>query len=814
MKPEGRILTVDIEAMGLLDSIRLGHPEDIHIIHCKDYETGELFTFYDDFDSRQNPVWLDDLEDGYKQGSIADGCDWMSNCDILIMHNVAGFDALAMELAFPDRFKRDHFGKSNRGEFPFKTCDTLTMSYLLNPERKVPPQAYTMGLGNIGPHGIAAYGVLFGRFKPDHEDWSHLSKEMVHRVEEDVEIGELVFDYLMKEWKEQSARPNKNTGKDIAVAYLCELRMAFAMAYQERRGFAIDVGHIARILPELDSQIIGTEEGFRPHMPMRLKMKKIPESQVDKNAVQISEVGQNPGGYENYMLNGDCRASYAATAWDIVTKKGEYKKLLTKYIPEARGFMQDHAKPPVAGPITPLVWEEIPLGNRDAVKQILFKYGWKGVNYNDTELEYIEETGDIPKPWAGKIDDDSIEAWEESGVEVPAWCKGIADWYVLQSRRGQLLNAKDQAVYDETGAWPRQASKKNECRGLLPKARCFDDGENYGKTAQWYYESNGSWPTTGHWRVPAVAFSCATNTFRMRHRVVVNIPSRGLYGKEMREAFIVGPGKKLLGCDGAGLELRMLAHFMNNALYTSTVLHGDIHTFNQEMAGLATRDMAKKFIYMFLYGSGIPNLARQIGMNESQMGQCVAKFKESLPDLDNLLDRVQSAGQNFGYLLAVDGRWGRLRVKNGKLALNTALNVLLQMTGSLVMKWAHVRAEDELVRIGYMESVSDMPIVAHVHDEGQFEIDTDQVTTMQYEILKDDWKEEEKKQYIDDRGIWSAPTKVDRPANDEGCIVVQRCFHIVGDQYCKALTWAGEELGLRCPTAGEYSIGDSWNETH
>jgi DNA polymerase I-like protein with 3'-5' exonuclease and polymerase domains len=258
----------------------------------------------------------------------------------------------------------------------------------------------------------------------------------------------------------------------------------------------------------------------------------------------------------------------------------------------------------------------------------------------------------------------------------------------------------------------------------------------------------------------------------------------------------------------------MLAHFMNNALYTSTVLHGDIHTFNQEMAGLATRDMAKKFIYMFLYGAGIPNLARQIGMNESQMGQCVAKFKESLPDLDNLLDRVQSAGQNFGYLLSVDGRWGRLRVKNGKLALNTALNVLLQMTGSLVMKWAHVRAEDELVRIGYMESVSDMPIVAHVHDEGQFEIDADQVTTMQYEILKDDWKEEEKKQYIDDRGIWSAPTKVDRPANDEGCIVVQRCFHIVGDQYCKALTWAGEELGLRCPTAGEYSIGDSWNETH
>jgi len=41
----------------------------------------------------------------------------------------------------------------------------------------------------------------------------------------------------------------------------------------------------------------------------------------------------------------------------------------------------------------------------------------------------------------------------------------------------------------------------------------------------------------------------------------------------------------------------MLAHFMNDPEYIKQVIHGDIHTYNQEMAGLPTRDMAKTFIY-------------------------------------------------------------------------------------------------------------------------------------------------------------------------------------------------------------------------
>ena len=198
--------------------------------------------------------------------------------------------------------------------------------------------------------------------------------------------------------------------------------------------------------------------------------------------------------------------------------------------------------------------------------------------------------------------------------------------------------------------------------------------------------------------------------------------------------------------------------------------------------------------------------------------KAVARFKRELPQLTNLLERVEAACKKFGYLLAVDGRWGRIRSKGGDLLLHTALNVLLQMTGSLVMKWAHIIAEDNCEDLGIIDDIADFPIVAHVHDEGQMEVDADQVEEITYEIEPDQWKEEEKKQYFDDEGrMWSAPKIIDQLTDDLGnvaAIKVRRMYHPIGEQYCLALETAGEFLKLRCPTAGEYMIGDSWADTH
>ena len=803
----GRILTADAETIGLLDSIRKGKIEDIHIIHCKDFITGELFSFFDDFKDRINAVWLDDYEEGFKQGNILEGIKFLKECDLLIMQNISGFDALALEKV--DSFDRDHFEKIENKIFPYKTADTLVMSNVLNPERKLPHEAFALGLGKTGPHSIAAHGIRMGRHKPDHDDWSHLSADMIHRCEEDVEIGEDLFIYLMKEWQEQLTRPNKITGLDIEDAYFCELRVAFSIARQAQRGFAFDVALANKLVKELDEKLSATEIAFRKHMPLRLKMKKVNEDYIEKAATNITVLGGNAVEYENYMLNGDSRMSYNASIWSVTKKNGEYSKAVTKCIPEAVGFLQDHPSPPVTGAFTPLLWEEVPLGNRDAVKQILFKHGWVGVNYNDAEREFIDDNEALPKPWAGKIDTDSIELWEESEHDVPAWCKGIAEWYVLKSRRTQILNGDDLKYYDLNGKWPRQQSGKNECRGLL--SRCFNED---GMKAQTYYEENGCWPAEGEWRVSAQAFSCATNTFRMRHKQVVNIPSRGLYGDEMRMLFKASKGKRLLGCDGSGLELRMLAHYMNDPEYTDIVLNGDIHNHNKEQAHLPDRDKAKKFIYMFLYGAGIFSLSRDVNMEFKDMERCVALFRANLPKLDSLINAVQSSGKSHGYLLGLDGRRGRIRSKGFKISLNTALNVLLQMAGSLVMKWAHVIAEDLAVSEGVLDSVNDFPLVAHQHDEGQMEVDQSECNTTMYQIFKTEWDEDEKRQHMDDQGrIWSAPV-ISHEYKATNVLDVVRHYHPIGDIYCRALKQAGEFLGLRCETAGEYKIGETWHSTH
>lgn len=86
---------------------------------------------------------------------------------------------------------------------------------------------------------------------------------------------------------------------------------------------------------------------------------------------------------------------------------------------------------------------------------------------------------------------------------------------------------------------------------------------------------------------------------------VAQVPHVGSpYGKECRELFTVPQGWWQAGIDACGLELRCLAHFMykyDGGQYAHTILNGDIHTMNQEAAGLPTRNQAKTFSKMGVY---------------------------------------------------------------------------------------------------------------------------------------------------------------------------------------------------------------------
>jgi DNA polymerase I-like protein with 3'-5' exonuclease and polymerase domains len=225
------------------------------------------------------------------------------------------------------------------------------------------------------------------------------------------------------------------------------------------------------------------------------------------------------------------------------------------------------------------------------------------------------------------------------------------------------------------------------------------------------------------------------------------------YGKECRAVWTVPTGYSLVGMDASGLELRMLAHYMNDEGYTHEILNGDIHTANQLAAGLPTRDQAKTFIYAFLYGAGDAKIGSIVGGSSADGRRLKAKFLSNTPALGKLRGRVSTASGR-GYLLGLDGR--RVAVRSEHAALNS----LLQSAGAIVMKQALVLLD----QYATLHNI-DYKIIGNIHDEIQTEVAT-------------------------------------KDAERFGRLATA-CIEAAGIHY-----------NLNCPLAGEYKVGANWAETH
>ena len=257
-------------------------------------------------------------------------------------------------------------------------------------------------------------------------------------------------------------------------------------------------------------------------------------------------------------------------------------------------------------------------------------------------------------------------------------------------------------------------------------------------------------------RVHGRVISNGAITGRMTHRNpnMAQVPSsNSVYGEECRSCWMVPEGKSLVGFDASGLELRMLAHYMDDEEFTNVLLKEDIHTRNQMAAGLDTRPQAKTFIYAFLYGAGDAKIGSIVGGSSGDGRKLKQRFLRNTPSLEALRERVGNAAQR-GHLKGLDGR--KLWVRSEHAALNT----LLQAAGAIVMKKALVLLEDyaNQWKLNYR-------FVGNIHDEVQTEVAT-------------------------------------KDAQKFGYLAVE-CLKAAGIHY-----------SLRCPLDGEYKVGQTWAETH
>lgn len=202
---------------------------------------------------------------------------------------------------------------------------------------------------------------------------------------------------------------------------------------------------------------------------------------------------------------------------------------------------------------------------------------------------------------------------------------------------------------------------------------------------------------------------------------IAQVPSgRAYLGKECRELFIVPEGKKIVGCDMSGLELRIFAHYLarhDKGEYAKVILEGDIHTFNQNSAGLPTRDDAKTFIYATLYGAGDAKVGDIVGKDATAGRKLKDKFKKNIPAYALLVAGVEKQVDKTGVLKALDGNPYYIRSKH------SALNVLLQGAGALVCKkWCCIT--DELLSKKYKRG-EQYEFIMNIHDEFELECDED-----------------------------------------------------------------------------------------
>jgi hypothetical protein len=177
-------------------------------------------------------------------------------------------------------------------------------------------------------------------------------------------------------------------------------------------------------------------------------------------------------------------------------------------------------------------------GSRDQIAQrLIVKYGWEPKVFTDGGKPQVDET--------------VLEK-----LDYPE-AKLLAHYFLLDKRIGQLSEGN-------------QSWLKHEREGHIHHS-INTNGAVTGRCTH-------SWPNVA--QVPTV---------------------RAMWGKECRGLWGVRPGFRQVGVDLSGIELRCLAHYMaqwDEGAYGEVILKGDIHTVNQEAAGLPTRDNAKTFISM------------------------------------------------------------------------------------------------------------------------------------------------------------------------------------------------------------------------
>lgn len=656
-------LIFDAETDGLLDKVTV-----CHCLVIKDADTGQVWKF------RRNK----------REDTIAKGLAMLDTADLIFGHNIVAYDIPMFELLFgwqPQAIIRDTMVLA-RLLFP----DQKDKDFRLKEQGKLPGK-------DIGKHTLDSWGHRLGMFKGDYKKkkteeaialgilpdtdemrlfvWGRWTEELEGYCANDVEVTNLLM--LMAETRESSV-------DSVWVQH----RLADLMHRQERTGFRFNVPEALILKEELVEARVKLEVQLTREFPGRF----IPKKRIDV-----------------------CPASY------LVTEEEE-ETTLWWGVAETKNTDAPKWKDPLrprwstGDQFTPIIWQEFNPRSRPQIVDRLTSMGWEPEDEDYTEKGNVKANDVILRRIAERY----------PVAEV------LADLMAVNKLMGQLADGKNSwlnlvgddgfihAYVNPCGAVTTRATHSYPNLAQVPAIKT-----KKVLTSQIEFgEGDEAWITDkqGH-RIPVIAKRSVEPD---KQQTVKLLGLKGGWGVESRRLFTVPKGWVLVGSDLAGIELRCLAHRMakyDGGAYGRVLLEGDIHSENQTLAGLDSRDTAKTFIYAFLYGAGDekigkivsplspPHIQRKIGK------ELKARFLRNLPALSRVIrDTIQQARRK--YLVGLDGR--RLFVRSKHAALNTDL----QGMGATIANWWLIFIENKLTDLGYEYGWDgDYTFCAWVHDEVQ-----------------------------------------------------------------------------------------------
>lgn len=380
-------------------------------------------------------------------------------------------------------------------------------------------------------------------------------------------------------------------------------------------------------------------------------------------------------------------------------------------------------------PFTVFTWEEFNPGSPKQVVQRLNEAGWKPTEktkgHIDAERAKDKEAVARFKKEGWKVSEENLKTLPDN---APPGAKKLVERIIYASRKRtleewfQAYNHSDgriHATFNSLGAWTHRMSHKEP---------------NLGNIA-------------------------AEKSLKYNGEYLAGIVKE--FGKTMRSLWCVAPNNWQVGTDAEGIQLRILAHYINDPDFTHAIVAGkkedgtDIHTLNQKALGYCkTRDNAKQFIYSWLLGAQAGKVSSILDCSIKQAKDAMDNFVESYPGLRKLKYDIIPKDAERKFFIGLDGR-------------------------------PVYCDEERLMLAGYLQN-GEACVMKHATIDWLSKVDPKLVWLINF--VHDEWQSE--------------------------VIGTKDFANSIGALQADSIRITGENLKCLCPLSGSYSVGKNWQQTH